>query len=219
MIYVTGDMHGDLERFKCREIRRLRKGDTLIVCGDFGFVWDGGKSQQKILKKLGRQKYNIAFVDGVYENHATLADYPVTLWNGGKVHNICGNLFHLMRGQVFTLESKVIFAMGGGENPHPDNNSPMLEGCLPNINEILVESYTNLEKAHNIVDYIITHDCSGTVKHFLDMDSNTYNNLNAFFNNLAKDVHYKKWYFGCHHIDKIVPPKYVGVYKEVHRLE
>ena len=35
MICVTGDMHGDLSRFKDKKIKKLKKGDFLIVCGDF----------------------------------------------------------------------------------------------------------------------------------------------------------------------------------------
>lgn len=35
MIYLTGDLHGDIERLKSKEMKKLKKGDTLIVCGDF----------------------------------------------------------------------------------------------------------------------------------------------------------------------------------------
>lgn len=57
MIYVTGDTHGDIGRFKSKEIKKLKKNDVLIVCGDFGFVWDGSKKEQKILRWLGKRKY------------------------------------------------------------------------------------------------------------------------------------------------------------------
>ena len=43
MILVTGDMHGEWERFGDKALKKLKKGDTLIVCGDFGFVWDNSK--------------------------------------------------------------------------------------------------------------------------------------------------------------------------------
>ena len=55
MIYVTGDIHADLDRFKGKEAKKLKKGDTLIVCGDFGFVWDGSKKEQQVLKWIGKQ--------------------------------------------------------------------------------------------------------------------------------------------------------------------
>ena len=96
MIYVTGDLHGDLSRFSDPRIRRLRKGDILIVCGDFGFIWSGSGKEQKILKKLGRLPYAVLFVDGCHENFDLLRDYPVTDWNGGKAQVIEGGLVHLL---------------------------------------------------------------------------------------------------------------------------
>ena len=47
MVYVTGDLHGEYSRFRKTGIKKLKKGDTLIVCGDFGFVWDGSRREQK----------------------------------------------------------------------------------------------------------------------------------------------------------------------------
>ena len=55
MIYVTADLHGDATRLRTKEIRRLKKGDTLIVLGDFGFLWQGTPKEKKLLKKLGKK--------------------------------------------------------------------------------------------------------------------------------------------------------------------
>lgn len=218
MVYVTGDMHGDFERFKAPAVKRLKRGDTLIICGDFGFVWDDNKTEQRVLKKLGNQRYNVAFLDGVHENHALLSGCPVTDWNGGKVHNISGKLNHLMRGQVYRIDGKTIFALGGGENPDTDCKNDVMSGCMPTIDD-LYEANRNLQKVDYVVDYILTHDCSGVVKGFLDMDNNSYNHLYAFLNEAAKVIEYKKWFFGCQHLDKIIPPKYVGVFREVRPLD
>ena len=70
MIYVTGDMHGDISRFEDKNIAKLRRGDYLIICGDFGFIWDGSRQEEKVLKFLSRQKFTILFVDGCHENVA-----------------------------------------------------------------------------------------------------------------------------------------------------
>ena len=48
MIYVTGDTHCpiDIRKLSTKnftEQRNLTKDDALILCGDFGAVWDGGK--------------------------------------------------------------------------------------------------------------------------------------------------------------------------------
>ena len=75
MVYVTGDLHGDYSRFKRPEMKKLRAGDILLVCGDFGFIWDNSKQEQAVLKKLSEKKYTIAFVDGCHENFDLLQQY------------------------------------------------------------------------------------------------------------------------------------------------
>ena len=52
MVYVTADLHGDADRFNSKEIRQLKKGDTLIVLGDFGFLWQDTPKEKKFLKKI-----------------------------------------------------------------------------------------------------------------------------------------------------------------------
>ena len=68
MIFITGDMHGLMERFQDSAFRHIKKGDTLIICGDFGFLWEGTEEEKKALKKLEKKKYEILFVDGIHEN-------------------------------------------------------------------------------------------------------------------------------------------------------
>ena len=64
MIYITGDTHGELDRFKEKQLRRLGKNDVLFVLGDFGFLWDGGKEEKKRLDWLAKRPYTILFLDG-----------------------------------------------------------------------------------------------------------------------------------------------------------
>lgn len=48
-IFITGDTHGDFSRLlpaAFHEQRDLTKEDYLIICGDFGGVWDGGDAEQ-----------------------------------------------------------------------------------------------------------------------------------------------------------------------------
>ena len=57
MICVTGDLHGDITRFRSPALKKLRRGDALIITGDFGCIWDGSKKEKKMLKKLGKKKW------------------------------------------------------------------------------------------------------------------------------------------------------------------
>ena len=113
MIYITGDMHGEEERLHEKPLRKLKEGDTLLVCGDFGFVWDDSPKERKLLEYLGSRKYTVAFLDGTHENYDLLNKCRMPVWNGGRVHRVSGNLLHLMRGQVFKIEGHTFFTFGG----------------------------------------------------------------------------------------------------------
>lgn len=67
MVYLTGDTHGDIQRFKQGKLRWLGKKDTVVVLGDFGFVWDGSAAERKRLDWLRKRPYTILFLDGSHE--------------------------------------------------------------------------------------------------------------------------------------------------------
>ena len=119
MIYITGDCHGSFERFNTRnfpEQKEMAKNDYVIICGDFGGVWnkdEESKQETHLLDWLEGKSFTTLFVDGNHENFDRLYSYPVESWNGGKVHKIRPSVIHLMRGQVFELENKKIFTFGG----------------------------------------------------------------------------------------------------------
>ena len=83
MVYLTGDTHGDLDRFRHGRLRWLGKRDIVVVLGDFGFVWDGSAEEQKKLDWLRKRPYTLLFLDGSHENYDLLAQYPETERVGG----------------------------------------------------------------------------------------------------------------------------------------
>lgn len=217
MICVTGDMHADLTRFQNRKIKKLKKGDYLIVCGDFGFIWDGSKREERILKLLGKKKYNILFVDGCHENYDLLNKYEVSDWNGGKVRVISGNLMQLMRGSVFQLDDMKIFTFGGGLSADKEiyrESGTWWHEELPTAEEIKTGA-ENLKKNDNIVDYIITHETPSALKDFLDIDTDQMSETHAFFNYVQENCRFKRWFFGKCHKNKTIPTKFQAIFDDV----
>lgn len=220
MVYITGDTHGDAERLSKNALKQLNDVDTVIVCGDFGFIWDKSRSEEKILKNLSKRKYNICFIDGTHENFDILNRYPVTMWNGGKTHKISDNIFHLMRGQVFEIDGLKIFTMGGGESPDLDSrleDNPWLKYEIPSKDELL-EGANNLDRYNCKIDIIVTHEPSTTLKDFLklsDAKGARVTTLNAYFDELAKCSEFERWFFGSLHTDKYISNKYIAVHKSL----
>ena len=80
----------------------------MVVLGDFGFVWDGSKEEQKKLDWLRKRPYTLLFLDGSHENYDLLKQYPTEERFGGKVQALGGNVYHVCRGSVLELENKKI---------------------------------------------------------------------------------------------------------------
>lgn len=217
MVYITGDLHGDYARFSAPAVRRLRRGDTLIVCGDFGFLWKGGKKEEALLAKIGKKPYAVLFLDGTHENYGLLSGYPVTEWNGGRAQVIRGNLVHLLRGEIYTLEGETYFAFGGGESPDPDVRAAAgtwWEEEMPTPAEMRrgLEALINAGKQ---VDYILTHEPSGKCRGLLESRGARLDGVNIYLNQLEDYVTYKRWFFGCQHLDKALSRRHRAVFRDV----
>lgn len=223
MIYITGDMHGDENRLFDRNWRKLKAGDVLIICGDFGFLWDGSKNEKEVIDYLGSRKYTVAFLDGTHENFDLINRCRVTCWKGGCVHRIKGNLLHLMRGQMFTIEDKRFFVMGGGESPDKDmhiDQGKWWKEELPSPRE-MAEAINVMEEYNGQVDYILTHEPPSSVKSAMLLRNGSLdrvNRLNGFFDSLDRECTYKHWYFGSLHEDRRVTPKHTSVYTNFIKL-
>lgn len=87
MIYATGDTHGNFQRFAPEHFPEqvgMTKEDYMIICGDFGGVWDGGKKEERNLDWLEDLPFTTLFISGNHENFDLLRKYPTEEWNGGK---------------------------------------------------------------------------------------------------------------------------------------
>lgn len=215
MVYITGDLHGDISRFSDTAMRPLKKGDTLIVCGDFGFLWDGGKKEQRQLKKLGSLPYTVLFLDGPHENYDRLSQYDITEWGGGRAQVIEGTLIHLLRGEAYTIEGETYFTFGGGESPEHDMRtagSTWWEEEMPSEWEML-HGLQTLERLGGQVDYIVTHEPSGKANGFLG--GIRLDGVNVYLNQLEESVTFRRWFFGSLHIDKPISKRHLAVFRQV----
>lgn len=121
MIYITGDTHGSFARINSRNIptwKSMTRNDYLIICGDFGGVWDINVSDEEYrnMLELAHCPFTILFVDGNHENFDRLEKYPVVDFCGGKAHRIKENIYHLMRGEFYEIDGKTFWAFGGARS-------------------------------------------------------------------------------------------------------
>lgn len=219
MVYITGDVHGSLSDLDNRNINKLKKDDVLIITGDFGFIWDNSKSEIKALKKLSKRKYKILFVDGVHENFELLEQYEVVAIFGAKARRIADNIYCLNRGEIYNIDNKSIFCLGGGEvdDPFEKGVNDALHSPMP-TDEQLKYAVDNLQKIGKKVDVIITHEAPASVKRLIRRDCEI-NDLNMFLDTILHNVKYSKWLFGSLHTDRALSNQMTCVWQEVIRLD
>ena len=217
-------MHGDIERLYDKEFRKLKKNDVLIVCGDFGYIFDGGKLESQTIKFFATRKFVTAFVEGTHDNLDKINRSRVTVWKGGKVHRIEGNLLHLMRGQIFKIEGNTFFTFGGGESIDKDMR---IEKKLwwreeePTPAE-MAEGAKTLDEAGCKVDYIITHEPPSLVKSAMLLRSGSadrVNKINGYFEELDRSLTFKNWFFGSLHEDKKITEHHTCVFQKLIPIE
>lgn len=221
MIYVTGDTHADIDISKLStskfpQQKNLTKNDYLIVCGDFGLVWDGSRREMYWQDWLTDKNFTTLWVDGNHENYDILYEFPLTDKFGGKVREIAPDIFHLDRGQVLTIDGKKIFVMGGARSHDKMYRTEHISWWKEEMpsNEEMERAVCALEANNWTVDYVLTHCAPRSVQ---SMIADWYENdpLVSFLERVRSDLNFKKWYFGHYHIDRELNEQFVALYNKV----
>ncbi len=228
MIHITGDTHGDRGRFDKGVMHgepQWGTDDILMICGDFGYIFSGSDYERTFLDRLAEKPYTVCFCDGNHENFPALNAFPEEWWNGGRVHRIRRNILHLERGQVFGIEDKSFFVMGGAYSP---DRAMRREGIswwreeLPDA-QAYSEAWRNLDAVGNSVDYIVTHTApAAVVRAFAcvspDLDAPGAE-LGGFLDDVMRRVRFRRWYFGHWHTDREVRGRFRALWYDVEDIE
>lgn len=233
-IFVTGDCHGNVRKFSnaaFQEQKELSRSDTVIVCGDFGLVWEKEETpnEKHWLDWLENKSYTTVFVDGNHENHDRLNSYPVKEWNGGKVHEVRPHVLHLMRGEVYDIEGVKVLAFGGarshdirdgildGNDPKWKKQAKYLDSIgkymfrvkgvswweneLPSKEE-MENGIQNLKKYDFKVDYVVSHCAPTFVQAYMSCGAYEHDILTDYFQSLVYDYGLDfKYWFFGHYHD------------------
>jgi len=252
-IWITGDCHSDVRRFSVDsfyEQKEMTNQDEnfMIVCGDFGLVWDRdgeSKTEKYWLDWLENKPFTTLFIDGNHENFDRLYQYPVKEWHGGKVHEIRPHVLHLCRGEVFNIENKKFFAFGSASShdikdgilDYEDENWKKKARELDNLGKYMYRikglswweqelpsedemqnGIKNLEKHDWKVDYILTHSPSASVIALLGNGLYEQDVLTKYLEEIRCKTDYKKMFSGHFHINKAVNDKDILLYEQIIRI-
>jgi predicted phosphodiesterase len=251
MIYITGDIHGDPNsRFSTKffpEQKQMTKEDYVIICGDFGLVWDKEESPKEkwLLDKLDSRNFTTLFVDGNHENFDRLNSYPVEEWHGGKVQKIRPSVIHLMRGEIFNINDLNFFCFGGARSHDIqdgilEKDDPRLKAwkkdfCkmfrvnhiswwkeeIPSEAEMLYgrKNLEGFQNAGGKIDYIITHEAPASTLAVMSGGYYKPDEFSKYLEEVRRDTDFKHWYFGHYHLNYHVNDKESCIFNSMIRIQ
>lgn len=225
----------------------MTKDDYVIICGDFGGVWNKGeesKEETMLMDWLENKSFTTLFVDGNHENFDRLNAYPVEEWHGGKVHKIRPSVIHMMRGQVFKIDGKSIFTFGGarshdidggilepddpdykkkkkkldkGWRPYRINHLSWWQQELPSEEE-MEEGRRNLTVHDNTVDFIVTHCCASSTQFLLAGGMYKPDIETEYLEEIRQNIKFRKWFFGHYHDNRNINTEEILLYEQIIRV-
>lgn len=205
MIYITGDVHGNIDFGKLHTLEdfNISYKDTLIILGDAGICWS--KYQDEIVANLyKRLKITVIFIDGNHENFDILNSYPVVKYKGAKMHKISDHIYHVLRGEIMEVEGYSFLCLGGACST---DKAFRKEGVSWWKDEEITISDVenakkNLKRYDFKVDYVLTHCVdSFTLEKYTNYEKDVSTDMLNFIDEM---VAYKIWFYGHYHDDRNV---------------
>jgi predicted phosphodiesterase len=171
-VFISGDIHGskDIHKLNSKifpEGLFLTKDDFVIITGDFGLLWSNEPDREEIwwINWLNEKPFTTLVIDGNHENHWRLLQLPLIEKFDAVVGKISNSIFHLKRGEIYNINNKKFFCMGGASSTDKQGRLIGYDWWpeeVPSVTEMYY-GMNNLEKVNYTVDYILAHTLPKTM--------------------------------------------------------
>ena len=215
MIYITGDIHGEVFRVADAVERfNISSDDIIVLLGDVGMNYYGNnrgdRHRKKQLNKLGVPVF------GIHGNHemrpGTIPTYSEIEWHGGiaYVEEDYPRLLFAKDGEVYDLDGQKTIVIGGAYSVDKWYRLQRDLNWFPDeqpSEEIKARVEQKLDALNWKVDAVLTHTCPERYiprEAFLSsVDQLTVDNsTEVWLDTIAERLSYKAWYCGHWHINK-----------------
>lgn len=225
MLWLTGDLHGEIDISKLNtrlfpEQKSLSRSDYVLVCGDFGLVWDGSRTDMYWLDWLEEKPFTTLWIDGNHENFDMLAEFPIDDWHGGKIQRIREHVLHLCRGSLFDLDGIRVFSFGGAQSrdrAYRTSGLSFWEQEMPSEEE-MKQGRQTLSDAGWQTDIVVSHTLPGSIQSLrFPKEEYPRNELTDYFDEINSRLNFRCWFTGHYHRTELFMKKYYMLYQELVR--
>lgn len=216
MFYITGDTHGKFERIAdfCATSHTCRD-DVLIILGDAGINYYGGKKDIRLKEKLAALPITLFCLHGNHEvRPAYTGLYELCSWHGGQTYfeTAYPNLLFAKDGEIYELGGYRCFAIGGAYSVDKyyrlEKGFKWFSDEQPG-DETKQTVEARLENIKWKVDVVLTHTCplkyepTEVFLPFIDQ-SRVDKSTEEWLDRIESQLSYQRWYCGHYHTEKRV---------------
>lgn len=203
-IFITGDTHQSLDinklnskNFPLNSI--LTKDDILIVCGDWGCIWDGSGEDKYWQNWYEKKNFTTFVVLGNHENYNLIQNYPIVQFCGGRARKVSDSVYLEIRGEVYNFNGKTFLSFGGADSTDKHLRK---EGeswwSGERITEEDLENARRNVKKYDYIDYVITHTGGSEVNRFIGFEPSESDKI---LDQILSEIKYGTHYCGHYHVD------------------
>lgn len=215
MVYITGDIHGQVYRISQMIAKHeITSNDIIVLLGDVGLNyfrnkhWDWAK--KKTLNNCG---IKILCIHGNHDMRPeSIRSYQETRWNGGTVYveDEFPNLLFAKDGEVYDLEGRKAIAIGGAYSVDKWFRLQCNLGWFPDeqpSDDIKASVEKKLDELNWQIDLVLTHTCPAqyipleALRAGIDQ-STVDSSTERWLCSIAEKLNYQAWYCGHWHIEK-----------------
>ena len=203
-IFITGDTHQSLDinklnskNFPLNSI--LTKDDILIVCGDWGCIWDGSGEDKYWQNWYEKKNFTTFVVLGNHENYDLIQNYPIVQFCGGRARKVSDSVYLEIRGEVYNFNGKTFLSFGGADSTdkHLRKEGESWWSGERITEEDLENARSNVKK-YDYIDYVITHTGGSEINRFIGFEPSESDKI---LDQILSEIKYGTHYCGHYHVD------------------
>ena len=203
-VFITGDTHQSLDinklnskNFPLNSI--LTKDDILIICGDWGCIWDGSGEDKYWQNWYEKKNFTTFVVLGNHENYDLIQNYPIVQFCGGRARKVSDSVYLEIRGEVYNFNGKTFLSFGGADSTDKHLRK---EGeswwSGERITEEDLENARRNVKKYDYIDYVITHTGGSEINRFIGIEPSESDKI---LDQILSEIKYGTHYCGHYHVD------------------